>query len=104
MPYVLIIIIIIIINTARESRREKVMTFALHKGGDKTLDRLGGSTSDEYRILTEREVLDFVQWDLFHNTIAVIGRIILMQGKRGVPIGGHLAGLIAELWAIYNYM
>ena len=72
------------------------MTFALHKGGNKTLHRIGGSTSEEFRILTEEEILKFVHWDLFENTQVVCGPVILTQGKQGVPIGGHLAAHIAE--------
>ena len=78
------------------------MVFALHKGGDKTLDRIGGSTSEEFRILTEEEVLKFVRWDLFENTLVVCGLVVLSQGKQGVPIGGHLAAHIAEFWAMYS--
>ena len=55
------------IDVAKKTRREKHMVFALHKGGDKTLDRIGGSTSEDFRILTEDEVLKFVRWDLFEK-------------------------------------
>ena len=83
-------------DVAKKTRREKRMVFALHKGGDKTLrlDRIGGSTSEEFRILTEEEVLKFVRWDLFENTLLVCGVVVLSQGKQGVPIGGHLAAHI----------
>ena len=78
------------------------MVFALHKGGDKTPDRIGGSTSEEVRILTKEEVLKFVRWDLFENTLVVCGLVVLSQGKQGMPIGGHLAAHIAEFWAMYS--
>ena len=87
---------------AKDSRREKNMVFALHKGGDKSLDRIGSSTSEEFRILTEEELLYFVSWDLFQNTLMVCGPVLLSQGKQGVPIGGQLAAHIAEFWAMYS--
>ena len=74
----------------------------VHKGGDKNLDRFAESTSEEFRILSEDEVLRFVHWDSFENTLVVSGLVVLMQGTRGVPIGGHLAGHTAELWAMFK--
>ena len=90
------------LSVAKDSRREKNMVFALHKGGDKSLDRIGSSTSEEFRILTEEELLCFVRRDLFQNTLVVCGPVLLSQGKQGVPIGGHLAAHIAEFWAMYS--
>ena len=78
------------------------MVFALHKGGDKMLDMMGGSTSEGFRILTEEQILKFVRWDLFENTLVVCGLVVLSQGKQGVPIGGHLAAHVAEFWAMYS--
>ena len=72
----------------------KGMVFSLHKGGDKSLDRIGGSTSEEFRILAEDELLRFVRWDLFENTLGVCGPVVLSQGKQGVPIAGHLAHIL----------
>ena len=83
-------------DVAKKTRREKTMVFALHKGGDKTLDRIGGSTSQEFWILTEEEVLKFIRRDLFENTLVVCGLVVLSQGRQGVPIGGHLAAHVAE--------
>ena len=79
------------VSTAKRTRREKGMVFSRHKGGDKSLDRIGGSTSEEFRILPEDELLRFVCWDPFESTLVVCGRVILSQGKQGVPIGKHLA-------------
>ena len=90
------------IGATKKKRREKVRHFALHKEGDKNLDRFGGSTSQEFRILSEDEVLRFVRWDMFENTMVVCGLVVLMQGKRGVPIGGHLTGHTAELRAMFE--
>ena len=87
------------ISKVRKMRREKTLTFALHRSGDKSLDRIGSSVCDDFYLLTASEVSKFVSWDLFENTIVVYGRLILQQGLRGVPIGGHLAGHCAELWA-----
>ena len=89
------------LSAAKGTRREKDMVFSLHKGGDKSLDRIGGSTSEEFRVLAEDELLRFVRWDLFENTLVVCGPVILSQGKQGVPIGGHLAAHIADFWAMY---
>ena len=89
-------------DVAKKTRREKNMVFALQKGDDKTLDRIGGSTSEEFWILTEEEVLKFVRWDLLENTLVVCGMVVLLQGKQGLPIGGHLAAHIAESWAMYS--
>ena len=69
----------------------------------KTWTDLGGLyTSEEFRILSEDEVLRFVRWDMLENTMVVLGVVVLVQGKRGVPIGGHLAGHTAELWAMFE--
>ena len=68
---------------ARDSRREKN---TLHQGGDKSLDRIDSSTSEEFRVLTEEELLCVVRWALFQNTLVVFGPVLLSQGKQGVPI------------------
>ena len=86
-----------VLSVAKKSRREQQLVFALHKGGDKSLDMIGDSTSDEFRVMTEGEIQQFVCGDLFENTLVVCGMVVLMQGKQGVPIGGHLAAHIAEL-------
>ena len=89
------------ISKVCQTRREKQsdLRFSLHRSGDKSLDRLGPAASYEFRILTVTEVLNFVNWDLFSNTVVAYGRLVLQQGIKGVPIGGHLAGHCAEIWA-----
>ena len=74
--------------------------FSLHKSGEKTLDRLGTASSDGFRVLTRAELVDFVTWDLNCNTGLTLGPLLLRQGDRGVPIGGHLSAQVAELWAL----
>ena len=64
--------------------------FSLHKSGEKTLDQLGTASSDDFRVLTRAELVDFVTGDLNCNTGLTLGPLLLRQGDRGVPIGGHL--------------
>ena len=44
--------------------------------------------------------MQFVKWDVHHNTALVIGDLILLQGDKGVPIGGHISTQLAELRAL----
>ena len=81
-------------------RRGCAEFFALHKSGEKALDRLGTASSADFRVISRQELLDFVSWDLHHNTGLVLGPLLLKQGDRGVPIGGHLSAQLAELWAL----
>ena len=89
------------ISKVCQTRREKQsdLRFSLHRSPNKSLDRLGSAASDEFPILTVTEVLKFLNWDLFSNTVVAYGRLVLQQGIKGVPIGGHLAGHCAEIWA-----
>ena len=90
-----------LISKVCQTRREKQsdLRFSLHRSGDKSLDRLGLAACDEFRVLTVTEVLKFVNWDLFSKAVVAYGRLVLQQGIKGVPIGGHLAGHCAEIWA-----
>jgi hypothetical protein len=81
-------------------KRGSAEFFSLHKSGEKTLDRLGTASSDDFRVLTRAELVDFVTWDLNCNTGLTLGPLLLRQGDRGVPIGGHLSAQLAELWAL----
>ena len=74
--------------------------FSLHKFGEKTLDRLGTATGVDFRVMSRSELPAFVTWDLHHNTGLVLPQLLLWQGDRGVPIGGHLSAQLAELWAL----
>ena len=49
-----------------------------------------------------RDVLEFVKWDIFHNTEFVFGSIVMSQGDKGVPIGGFLSAQLCVLWGIFQ--
>ena len=41
--------------------------------------------------ITADEVLTFVHWDLYHNTLFEVWGVVLRQARKGVPIGGYLS-------------
>ena len=53
-------------------------------------------------MLSEAEVLRFVEFDMTENVFLTVGAIILCQGARGIPIGGFLSAQIAEIWACWK--
>ena len=65
--------------------------FSIAKGGDKTLDHIGKRSESKHRTVNLKDVLEFVKWDVFHNTEFVFGSVVLAQGDKGVPVGGFLA-------------
>ena len=81
-------------------KRGSAEFFSLHKSGEKTLDRLGTTSSDDVRVLTRAELVELVTWDLNCNTGLTLGPLLLPQEDRGVPISGHLSAQLAELWAL----
>ena len=90
----------LIFTLLERERRGCAEFFSLHKSGEKTLDRIGTATCADFRVISRSELLAFVEWDLHHNTGLVLGQLLLRQGDRGVPIGGHLSAQLAELWAL----
>ena len=71
--------------------------FSLHKSGEKPN---GPATTHDFRVVSRSELIDFVRWDVYHNTPGVPRPLFLGQGDRGVSIGGHLSAQLAELWAL----
>ena len=70
-----------------EQRKRPVSFFAIHRGGDKILDRLGKGSEDMFWNVPVSFVLQYVNWELYMNTIFTLGPLILEQGSSGVPIG-----------------
>ena len=56
----------------------------------KKLDRLGTSTSADFRQVKEGEVERYLDWDLNHNPLVVMYQLILRQGRKDIAIGGYL--------------
>ena len=76
--------------------------FAVAKGGLKELDHLGRSTSKDFHNLSADEVLRYTDFELFYNTLFVLGPLVMCQGGKGVPIGGFLSAQISEIWCLWR--
>ena len=81
------------VHTARAlvnkgQRVRGMLNFSLAKGGCKAPDRVGESTVRNYRVLTLRDLLMFVEWDSNQNTLFELWGVALRLAKRGVLIGG----------------
>ena len=76
--------------------------FSIAKGGDKTVDHMGKGSESSHRTVNLEDVLNFVEWDVFHNTDFVFGSLVLAQGDKGVPIGGFLSAQLCVLWGIFR--
>ena len=85
-----------------EERSGGDLWFSIAKGGDKTLDHIGKGSESKHRLVNLRDVLEFVKWDIFHNTEFVFGCIVMSQGDKGVPIGGFLSAQLCVLWGIFR--
>ena len=68
-------------------RRQKVLWFAIAKGGLKNLDRCGTATSEYFYIFSEEELLRFVDFDTYLNKLFTVGPIVMEQGDkfRNIP-------------------
>ena len=84
-----------------DARRHPITYFAIHRGGDKVLDRLGKGSEDQFRKIPVSFLYQYVHWELFHNTLFTLGPLIMEQGKAGVPFGGCLSAPQSEIWAIW---
>ena len=78
--------------------------FSLHRAGDKSLDRIGKAALRDYRTLEQKEVINYVDWDIHENALFSVESLILHQGRQGVPIGGHISAQLAEIWAMSKEM
>ena len=65
--------------------------FSIAKGPLKLLDRAGTATGKNYRILSLKEVTDFVHWDLHEKRWFAIWGVVLQQVKEGLPISGYIS-------------
>ena len=83
-------------------RKCPITFFAVHRGGDKILDRLRKGAEDMFWNIRVSFVLQYVKWELFMNTVFTLGPLIVEQGKAGVPIGGCLSAPKSEMWAIWK--
>ena len=84
-----------------DARRHPITYFAIQRGGDKVLDRLGKGSEDQFWNIPVSFVYQHVHWELFHNTLFTLGPLIMEQGKAGVPIGGCLSAPQSKIWAIW---
>ena len=69
--------------------------FAVHKGGDNTLDRVGQSTSINFRNIPADCFVEFVKWDISHNVMLLVKNRILTKGSERVPIVIPLCGKLS---------
>ena len=65
-------------DRVRRGRKVKGdLWFSIAKGGDKTLDHIGKRSESKHRTVNLKDVLEFVKWDVFHNTEFVFGSVVL---------------------------
>ena len=67
-------------DRVRRGRKVGVdLWFSIAEGGDKTVDHIGKGSESKHRMVNLKDVLDFVKWDVFHNTEFVFGSIVMSQ-------------------------
>ena len=79
-----------------------VTVFAIHKGADRMLDRLGKGAKDSFWNIPACFVDQYINWELYHNTLFFLACRILEHGNAGVPIDGCLSAPQSEIWAIWG--
>ena len=72
--------------------------FAIHKR-HREMDRIGRGDNGSFWNLTFAEVLNYVEWDLHHNSLFVMGNRVWDQ-IRGVAIGGPLSAQLASMFCM----
>ena len=82
--------------------RQRCSHLSIAKQGLKHLDRHGKVSSKDFFVFSEVELLRFVKYDIYYNNMFTIGPLIMHQGAKGVPIGGFVSALMAELWAMWR--
>ena len=75
------------LGIVRPCARNKHAWFSLAKGGEKHLDRIGKCSATCFYLISKTEILQYVSFDLFENTLLHLGALLLQQGEKGVPIG-----------------
>ena len=48
------------------------------------------------------EVLRYSDFELFYNTLFVLGPLVMCKGEKGVPIGGFLSAQMSEMWCLWR--
>ena len=76
----------------------KGLLFAIHKRNRK-LDRLGCGYVTEFHHVTMSDVMAYMNFDVYHNDIFLIGSRVAKQ-KRGVAIGGLCSPQAAQLYCM----
>ena len=76
--------------------------FSLARGGEKALDRMGKASGTQFFLVSESAVRRFVEFDTRLNNLFTIGRVILAQATKCVPIGGFIFAQLAEIWAVWK--
>ena len=74
--------------------------FSIAKGGERLLDRIGSATERHFRVVPLEDLLKFVRWDLYENTLFEWQGWVLNQNIKGVPIGGYLSAQLMCIWAL----
>ena len=69
-----------------QQRNKQLSFFAIHRGGDKIMDRLGKGTEDVFWNVPVPFVMQYVKWELYMNTMFTLGPLIL---EEGAPRGAH---------------
>ena len=88
---------------ATAQRTRKQPSFAISKDNKKG-DHRGRPSSIHYREITCKQLLLAVEWELtFNDTFEVqdgAGGVVVVQQRKGLPIGGHLSAAFVELVAL----
>ena len=71
--------------------------FSIAKGGERLLDRVGCAIERHFRVIPLHDLLKFVKWDLYENTLFEWQGCVLNQNIKGVPIGGFLSAQLMYL-------
>ena len=74
--------------------------FSIAKGGERLLDRIGSATEPHFLVVPLEDLLKFVRWDLYENTLFEWQGWVLNQNITGVPIGGYLSAQLMCIWAL----
>ena len=93
-----------ICRTIRKLQQKRTQSgglwFAVHHSV-RWLDRMGQGTSKDFTKISETELLSFLRFELFQNTVFIVGSRVYRQ-VRGVAIGGTASAQNASLYCMWR--